>query len=232
MADGSVVVVGGTAGLGLEVARHYAAAGRRVLITGRNPERFATVAAELGDNVEGVGFDLAEPATIAPALKDVGTVDHLVLAALERDVNKVREYDFPSALRLSTLKLVGFAEVVHILVDRMHDDSSILIFGGLAKERPYPGSTTVTTINAAMDGLTRSLTVELAPIRVNVLHPGVVGDSPFWASKPEVLEQHRSRCHTGRLATGADVVAAAAFMLENRSIDGAELRVDGGWSLP
>jgi NAD(P)-dependent dehydrogenase (short-subunit alcohol dehydrogenase family) len=232
MAEGSVVVVGGTTGLGMEVARHYAEGDRRVVITGRSPEGAATVATELGEGVTGLGFDLAQPETIAPALSDIGTVDHLVLAALERDVNKVREYDVPAATRLTILKLVGFAEVVHVLVPTMNDDSSILFFGGLAKERPYPGSTTVTTVNAGVDGLARSLTVELAPIRVNVLHPGVVGDSPFWASKPDVVEQHRARCHTGRLATTADVVAAAVFMLENRSIDGAELRVDAGWSLP
>jgi NAD(P)-dependent dehydrogenase (short-subunit alcohol dehydrogenase family) len=232
MNDGSVVVVGGTSGLGLEVARHYVGTGRRVYVSGRDPARSASVAADLGGNTAGLAFDLAEPATIAPALADVGSVDHLVLAALDRDQNTVREYDVAAALRLVTLKLVGYTEVVHALVSRLHDESSIVIFGGLAKERPYPGSTTVTTVNHGVDGLVRAMTVELAPIRVNALHPGIVGDSPYWSGKTEALEAVKTRAPSGRYVTMADVVHATAFLLENRSVAGTELRIDGGWSLP
>jgi NAD(P)-dependent dehydrogenase (short-subunit alcohol dehydrogenase family) len=144
----------------------------------------------------------------------------------------MREYDVDAAVALVTLKLVGYTEVVHALLDRMHDDSSILIFGGLAKERPYPGSMTVTTINHGVDGLVRSLTSELKPIRVNALHPGIVEDSPFWAGKTEALDAHRARTTTGRLVQMQDVVDVAILMLENPSIAGAEFRVDSGWSIP
>ena len=104
-----------------------------------------------------------------------------------------------------------------------------MLFGGLAKDRPYPGSTTVTTVNGAVTTMVTAFAVELAPIRVNAIHPGIVGDSPFWASKPPaVLEAFRNRTPTGRLATMADVVDAVAFLLENRSVNGVNLRVDGG----
>lgn len=232
MSGGSVVVIGGTVGLGHGVARHYAMQGRQVVLTGRDPDRAKAVAVELGDNVTGIGFDLGEPETIANALADVGTVDHLVLAGVDRDQNAVRNYDMAGALRLVTVKLVGYTEVVHVLLDRLHDESSILIFGGLAKERPYPGSTTVTTVNHGVDGLVRALTFELAPIRVNAIHPGIVGDSPFWSGKTEALEAARARAPIGRWVTMDDVVDAAVFMLENRSVAATELRVDGGWSLP
>jgi NAD(P)-dependent dehydrogenase (short-subunit alcohol dehydrogenase family) len=232
MSEGLVVVVGGTAGLGTGVARHYADAGREVVVTGRDDVRAKEIAAELGGRTTGLGFDLSEPASIAPALAGLRAVDRLVLAALDRDLNKVRDYDVAAAVRLVTLKLVGYTEVVHALVDRLHDESSILLFGGLAKERPYPGSTTITTINHGVDGLVRSLSVELAPIRVNALHPGIVGDSPFWSGKTEALEAVKERALTGRWVTTADIVDAAVFLLENPSVAGTELRVDGGWSLP
>jgi NAD(P)-dependent dehydrogenase (short-subunit alcohol dehydrogenase family) len=232
MSDGNVVVIGGTLGLGWALAQHYAKAGRRVVISGRDPDRARQVAADLGGDVTSVGFDLAEPETIASALADVGPVDYLVLAALERDHNTVRDYDVAAALRLVTLKLVGYTEVVHTLLPRMHDDSSILVFGGLAKERPYPGSTTVTTVNHGVDGLVRTMSFELRPIRVNAIHPGIVGDSPYWSGKTEALEAVRQRALTGRYVIMQDVVDAAVAILENPSIAATELRVDGGWHLP
>jgi NAD(P)-dependent dehydrogenase (short-subunit alcohol dehydrogenase family) len=131
-----------------------------------------------------------------------------------------------------TLKLVGYTEVVHTMLDRLHDDSSILLFGGLAKERPYPGSTTVTTVNHGVDGLVRAMSMELAPIRVNAIHPGIVGDSPFWSTKPEALEAVKARALTGRFVLLEDIVNAAVMLLENPSIAASELRVDGGWHLP
>jgi NAD(P)-dependent dehydrogenase (short-subunit alcohol dehydrogenase family) len=232
MSEGLVVVVGGTQGIGMGLARHYADTGREVVVTGRDATRAKEAAAALGGRTSSIAFDLSEPASIAPAFEGIGTVDRLVLAGVDRDANTLRDYDVDAAIALVTLKLVGYVEVVHALVDRLHDDSSILIFGGLAKERPYPGGMTVTTINHGVDGLVRSLMYELKPIRVNAIHPGIVEDSPFWAGKTEALEAHRARAMTGRLVRIQDVVDAAVLLLENPSIAGTELRIDGGWSLP
>ena len=230
MANGSVVVVGGTVGLGRELAQAYADEGREVVVTGREQGRAETAAAEIGGSTRGIGFDLAEPHAIAGALADVGPVDHLVLAAIERDVNKVQDYDIEGALRLVTLKLVGYTEVIHTLVPRLGDDSSILVFGGLARDRPYPGSTTVTTVNGGVTSLVRTLVIELAPRRVNAIHPAIVGDSPQWIDMPP--ERHQAlvaRTPIGRLVTMAEVVGACRFLLENQAINGINLSVDGGW---
>jgi NAD(P)-dependent dehydrogenase (short-subunit alcohol dehydrogenase family) len=227
---GAVVVIGGTAGLGLEIARHYAAVGREVVLTGRDASRAAKIASEVGPTARGLGFDISLPDTIAPALFGVGPVDRLVLAAIERDANTVDGYDVPAAIHLATLKLVGYTEVVHALSPNLTIDSSIVIFGGMARLRPYPGSTTVTTVNAGVIGLVRALSTELAPIRVNSIHPGIVGDSPFWSDKPpQVLEAFRAGTLTGKLATMADVVSATSFLLENPAVNGVDLVVDGGW---
>ena len=230
MANGSVVVVGGTVGLGRELAQAYADEGREVVVTGRDQGRAEEAAKEVGGRTRGIGFDLAEPHTIAAALADVGAVDHLVLAAIERDSNSIAEYDIQGALRLVTLKLVGYAEVIHALQAGLGEDSSILIFGGLARDRPYPGSTTVTTVNGGVTSMVRTLVIELAPIRVNALHPAIVGDSPQWRDMPdERLQALVARTPIGRLVTMAEVMGACRFLLENQAINGINLSVDGGW---
>jgi NAD(P)-dependent dehydrogenase (short-subunit alcohol dehydrogenase family) len=231
MAAGSVVIVGGTQGLGRELAQSYADDGHDVVVTGRDQARAEAAASEIGGRARGIAFDLAEPHTIASHLADVGEVDHLVLAAIERDVNNVREYDIDSALRLVTLKLVGYTEVIHTLVPRLSGNSAILIYGGLARDRPYPGSTTVTTVNGGVTSLVRTLVTELAPTRVNALHPAIVGDSPQWRDMPaERLQALVQRTPIGRLVTMAEVVSASRFLLENEAINGINLAVDGGWT--
>ena len=124
---------------------------------------------------------------------------------------------------------MGYPEVVHTLLDRLPESSSLVLFGGMAKERPYPGSTTVSSVNGGVVGLTRSLVEELRPRRVNSIHPGIVSDSPFWAAKPEAVENYRSQTPTGKLATMADVVGATVFLLENQSVNGVDLLIDAGW---
>jgi NAD(P)-dependent dehydrogenase (short-subunit alcohol dehydrogenase family) len=229
MAENTVLVVGGTEGLGREVAVHYAKRGEQVIITGRDAEKCGGVAARLGEGVTGIGFDVGQPETIAEALAEVGPVSKLVLSAIDRDNNPVKGYSIADAVRLTTLKLVGYTEVVHTLLDRLSSDSAVVMFGGRAKDRPYPGSTTVTTVNGGVSTLIRTLAVELAPIRFNAIHPGIVGDSPFWAGKP--LDAVIARTPIGRLATMAEVVDATAFLLENRAVNGVNLYVDGGWML-
>jgi NAD(P)-dependent dehydrogenase (short-subunit alcohol dehydrogenase family) len=232
MAEGAVVVIGGTSGLGREVARFYAGQGRDVVVSGRDAQRARAVATEIGGRTTGIGLELAEPEAIATRLRSVGPVEHLVVAAIERDENTARDYDIKRAIRLVTLKLVDYTEVVHVLLDRMRESSSVVLFGGLAKDRPYPGSTTVTTVNGGISTMVHTLAVELAPIRVNAIHPAIVGDSPYWSAKPEaVLEGFRSRTPLGRLVAMRDIVGAVAFLLENPSVTGVNLPVDGGWLL-
>jgi NAD(P)-dependent dehydrogenase (short-subunit alcohol dehydrogenase family) len=226
--DGCVVVVGGTRGIGLELVRHYVDAGRDVVLHGKS-DSVADAVAAVGGDARGVTFDLAEPHSIAPALADVGPVDRLALVAIDRDQNSIAEYDIEKALHLVTLKLVGYATVVSTLRSRFTDSASLVLFGGMAKERPYPGSTTVTTVNGGVVGLTRTLVEELKPIRVNSIHPGVVGDSPYWAEKEAARAKYTSETPIGRLARMDEVVDAVVFLLENTAVNGVDLIVDGGW---
>jgi NAD(P)-dependent dehydrogenase (short-subunit alcohol dehydrogenase family) len=226
-----VVVIGGTTGIGHAIAGAYAQRGARVVVAGRDEARASAAAAELNGDARGLAIDIADPSTIGESLGGLERVDRLVISAILRDANSVRDYDVAGAVQLSTMKLVGYTEVVHQLVDRFAEDASILLFGGLAKDRPYPGSTTVTTVNGAVSTLIRAIAIELAPIRVNAIHPGIVGDTPFWSGKQEALDRVLERTPTGRLVQTKDVVDAALFLLENPAMNGTNLAVDGGWMM-
>jgi NAD(P)-dependent dehydrogenase (short-subunit alcohol dehydrogenase family) len=225
----SLVMIGGTAGIGRVIAQRAADRGDQVVITGRDPDRTSKIAKEIGGTTRGLALDLTEPLLLADRLADLESVDHLVLAAIDRDANTAKDYDIQRAVRLVTLKLVGYTEIVHALYGRMPDTGSIVIFGGRAKDRPYPGSTTVSTVNGGVVGLVNSLATELTPIRVNGIHPGIVGDSPFWSGKP--LDHVRSRTPGGRMPVMDDIADAVEFLLRNSSVNGINLPVDCGWLL-
>jgi NAD(P)-dependent dehydrogenase (short-subunit alcohol dehydrogenase family) len=225
------IVIGGTQGLGKELARLLAERGESVILTGRDRARADAIAGEIGRGARGLAVNLARPQEIGAALRDVGEVKHVVIAAIERDANTVREYNVERAIKLATLKLVGYTEVVHVLAPRLAPDASIVLFGGLAKDRPYPGSTTVTTVNGAVSSMVRTMALELAPVRVNAIHPGIIGDTPEWAGKQEALERTMARTPTRRLATMRDVAGATLFLLDNQGVNGINLHVDGGWLL-
>ena len=227
----TIVVIGGTSGIGLELAKDIIEKGDRVIITGRDEARTKAIAAELGDRAEGIALDLSDPHSIAGQLAGVGQVHGLVLAAIERDANSIRDYSIDRAIRLVTLKLVGYTATIHALLDRLEAsvDTGIVLFGGRAKDRPYPGSLTVSSINGGVVGMVNALALELAPIRVNGLHPGIIGDSPFWEDKPDgVITGYESRTPGGALATMQDVVDATRFLLDGRGVSAVNLYVDRG----
>ena len=230
MSNGAIII-GGTQGIGLLLAEIMAARGDQVTIAGRDRERAEAAAKKIGPDVKGIAVDLTKPHSIAASLADVGPVQHVVLSAIHRDLNTARNYDIDKAIGLVTLKLVGYTAAINALLPKMTEDASIVLFGGLAKERPYPGSTTVTSINGAVSTMVHTLALELAPIRVNALHPGIVGDSPAWADKKEALDRVIARTPTKKLATMKDVATATLFLLENGSVNGVNLNVDNGWLL-
>ncbi|MFB7185508.1 SDR family oxidoreductase [Streptomyces sp. NPDC056230] len=156
----------------------------------------------------------------------MGEVDRLVISAIEQSASSLDDFDIAAAVRTVTIKLVAYVETVRALHDRLTLDASVVLFGGLAKERPYPGSTMVTTANGGISALVRTLAVELAPRRVNAIRPGVVGDSPKWIDVPD--HPHAPRTPIGRLVTTAEVVGATEFLLRSTGINAVDLFVDGG----
>jgi NAD(P)-dependent dehydrogenase (short-subunit alcohol dehydrogenase family) len=229
--DARVLIVGGTGGIGRALAERYASLGAEVIITSRDAGRAEKAAEEIGTNVRGIALDIAEPERIAHMLEGVGEIDRLLIVAIERDSNTVKNYDIAKARRAVTVKLVGYTEVVHAMLGHFSEEASVVIFGGLASERPYPGSTTVTMVNGAVRSMIKTMAIELAPIRFNAIHPGIIGDTPAWKDKPEALKAVAARTPGGRLATTEDVVDAVKFLFNNKGVNGVNLVVDGGWML-
>jgi NAD(P)-dependent dehydrogenase (short-subunit alcohol dehydrogenase family) len=228
----ALLVVGGTHGMGKEVAQRYAGQGWSVVLTGRDDSSAKSVAAELGGDTRGIALDLSEPELVTDALADIGAIDHLVLVAIARDANTLDNYNIASARYLVTMKLLGYTAVISAMRDRLAADSSIVLFGGRAKDRPYPGGMTVGTVNAGITGLMHSLVVQLAPRRVNTIHPGIVANSPYWSENPDFPERVRQATPTGRSVTMEDVLDGVDFLIRNRSVNGIDLYVDGGWLVP
>ncbi|GII52740.1 short-chain dehydrogenase [Planotetraspora thailandica] len=233
----NVVIVGGTGGIGRQLALAHLARGNRVIVSGRDAARAQAVATELnattGNDGEAYGIrtDLRHPTELARSLADldaigVDTVDTLVLAGMERDLNTVSAYDIARAVQLVTVKIVGYTTMVHLLRDRIA--GSVLLFGGTAKDTPFFGSTTVSTVNAAVTGMVRTLSLELAPIRVNAIHLGIVADSPFWQGDRSMIDALAGDTLARDLTTTADAVHACLFLTDNPSANQIDLRLDGG----
>lgn len=225
----TAVVLGGTQGIGKEIVKSLAAKGTTVYLSGRTAESAQAAVNEIGMGTLPLAVDLSLPESIADALASVPTVDDLIIPAIERDANTIADYNVARAIRLVTLKLVGYTEAIHALLGRFGPQASVVLFGGLALERPYPGSTTVSTVNGGVVGIVNSLATELAPVRINAIHPGIIGDSPFWENKDNTHIVNRTPL--GRLVTMAEIVHSVEFLLDNTGVNGVNLAMDGGWLL-
>lgn len=226
-------IIGGTAGIGLAIAKAIAAAGASVTIGGRGETRVREIARSIGPSIAGVHVDLEDSASIEAALAEGDPIDHLVLTAMHGPNLSIRTIDPAEAARASRVKILGYVEAVHAALPRLKPTSSIVLFGGLAKANPYPGSTMVSIVNAGTLGMVRTLAVELAPIRVNGISPGLVVDSPRWIKRASeggqaAIDAMRARTPAGRLATVEDIVHGVFFLLDNRAANGIDLELDGG----
>jgi NAD(P)-dependent dehydrogenase (short-subunit alcohol dehydrogenase family) len=231
-----VFVVGGASGIGFSVAKACAALGASVTVTGRDPDRGAQAAASIGAGGRFVRLELLESDSIQRALEGATAIDHLVLTPVYPGNQSIREFDAEEAMRAVRVKLVAFPQVVHAALPRLKPTSSITLFGGLAKANPYPGSTMVSIANGGLLGMARTLAVELAPIRVNGISPGLVEDSPRWqariaAGAGAAVEAFKSRTPSRRLATVDDIVHGVLFLMDNRAANGIDLELDGGIQL-
>jgi NAD(P)-dependent dehydrogenase (short-subunit alcohol dehydrogenase family) len=229
--DRKVLVIGRGSGLARAIARAAAGAGAHVVVAGRKQEDLAAAyGSEPGIATERV--DLTDEGSIAALAERLGTVDHVVSTASARARGRLADLD-RDALRLSfDTKVIGPLMLAKHLAPRMSKDGSFVIFSGVAAAKIAVGTLGVAITNAAADTLARSLALELAPIRVNAISPGVI-DTGAWDAfgeqgKADYFADISARNPAGRIGTPDDIVAGVLLALTNTFLTGQTLHIDGG----
>ncbi len=177
----TVVVIGGSAGIGLETARRARAEGARVILTGRNPERLQRAASELGA-LSTAAFDATDPASLERFFRDLpATIDHVMVTAGRPHYGRLLDMDFEEARRALDEHLLLTLQVARNAAPKVRPGGTLLFMGGTGARRPGIGLGIASTVTAALPALTANLALELAPVRVNLIAAGFV-DTPLSAS--------------------------------------------------
>jgi NAD(P)-dependent dehydrogenase (short-subunit alcohol dehydrogenase family) len=231
----TVVVIGGSAGIGFETARRARAEGADVIVTGRNPERLERAARELGA-VSTAAFDATDPDRLERFFDDLPQpIDHLMVSGGGPYYAPLAEMDFAEVRADIERHLLLPMRVGRLAVGRVRAGGSLLFIGGTGGRRRGVGLTLIGALTAATPALVENLAVELAPIRVNLVAPGFV-DTPLSASLlGEGLdarrEQLRATLPIGRVVGPEDVATLALHLMSNTALTGGTYDIDGGQKL-
>jgi NAD(P)-dependent dehydrogenase (short-subunit alcohol dehydrogenase family) len=230
-----IVIIGGTQGLGLDIAKASTELGASVTVAGRSSQRAQEAAQSLGDSARALSCDLTDWNSLENFFDSIGSIDHLILAALDRDHNEIRSFRPDDSAKTMLMKNVGYAAAVHYALPRFTADASVVMFSGLSMWVPMPGSTTISMANGGVIGLMNSLATQVAPVRVNAITPGAVqGTNAVDNADPvrkDRYEALRQRTPGKRLPTPADIVAATFALTDNPGINGTNITVDAGMRL-
>ena len=230
-----VVVIGGSAGIGLETARRARAEGAKLILTGRNPERLQRAASEV-EALSTAAFDADDPIALKRFFGGLlVTIDHVMVTAGSPHYGRILDMDFEQARRALDAHLMQMIEVARNAVHKVRPGGALLFMGGTGGRRSSIEMGLVPTVTAALPALTASLALELAPIRVNLIAAGFV-DTPLSASLlGDELDNRRNQLRATlpirRVVTPADVAALAVHIMTNTALTGATYDVDGGQQL-
>ncbi|WP_431946703.1 SDR family oxidoreductase [Actinacidiphila sp. bgisy167] len=231
----TVVVIGGSAGIGFETARRVRAAGGEVVLAGRDPERLRQAAAELRPSIT-AAFDATDTDRLGAFFEGLpGTVDHVLLTAGSPFYMPLDGMDLAAARRHFGERLAMTLGVALHSAGRVRPGGTVLFLGGTGGRRPGIGMAVASALTAALPALTANLALELAPIRVNLIAAGFV-DTPLSASllgdRIEARrEELRAALPVRRLVGPADVAALATHIMVNDALTGATYDIDGGQNL-
>jgi NAD(P)-dependent dehydrogenase (short-subunit alcohol dehydrogenase family) len=231
----TVVVIGGSAGIGLETARRARAEGADVILTGRNPDRLKGAADELGAR-DTATFDADDTAALEAFFGELdGPIDHVMATAGRPYYATLAEMDFDEARRALQEHPMLMVGVARYGAPKVNPGGSLTFIGGTGGRRPSSGVGVVSAMTAALPALAASLALEVAPVRVNLLAAGFV-DTPLSASilgdRLEARrEQLRETLPIGRVVGPGDVAALAVHVMTNTALTGATFDIDGGQQL-
>jgi NAD(P)-dependent dehydrogenase (short-subunit alcohol dehydrogenase family) len=230
------VIVGGSSGIGLATARHLLASGARVTITGRNETRLAEAARKLGPEARVMTMDAAAAEALPAQFAQIGRFDHLVLA-----LGSGKGIGPFASVSLADVKL-GFEEKVYAhfataqaALPFLDPAGSLTFVSAVSAHAAAPGTAGIGAANAAVAGLVPILAVELKPLRVNGVSPGVI-DTPWWDAFPQdqkqaMFETYAAKTPVGRVGRPEDVAQAIAFLIGDGFMTGHMLICDGGLRL-
>jgi NAD(P)-dependent dehydrogenase (short-subunit alcohol dehydrogenase family) len=228
-----IVVLGGSSGIGLATAQAAAREGANVVIASSRRARIDEALTTLPAGAEGHVLDLADSDAAQALFARLGVFDHLVFTAGETlQLGPLATTDFDAARRFFTLRFWGAYCAAKFGSSSIRSGGSIVFTSGVAGRRPHPGWSLGASICAAMEGLTRALAVELAPIRVNIVSPGVVRTA-LWANMAEaeraaLYQQVSDRLPVGHVGDAAEIAQAYLYLMRQTYSTGQVLAVDGG----
>jgi NAD(P)-dependent dehydrogenase (short-subunit alcohol dehydrogenase family) len=227
----TVLIVGGTSGIGLSTAIQANSAGADVVVVGSNLERANAVAAQHG--LAGWrAADVTQPEAIAAALSDIPRVDHLVMLAGTFALGRVLEVDMAQLRRPFEERVWAAIHTLRTLGDRLAVDGSVTFVSGELTTRPSAGTAMLGAALTAMESLARSLALELAPRRFNTVSPGPIDtpllDKTMGSGRDAYVESRTASLPLHRFGTADEVGAAVVFLMVNRWMNGATLNIDGG----
>jgi NAD(P)-dependent dehydrogenase (short-subunit alcohol dehydrogenase family) len=230
----TVLVIGRGSGIARATVLAARDAGARVIAAGRHPETLAQAyAGESGISTEQV--DLTDDASIAALGERLGTVDHVVSTASARARGTLADLSRDAVRASLDTKVIGPLMLAKHLGPRIDPGGSFVLFSGVAAFKIAVGTLAVAITNGAADTLTRSLALELAPVRVNAISPGVI-DTGAWDALGEerkiaMYAETSRRNPTRRIGAAEDIASAVLFALTNTFLTGATIPVDGGEEL-
>jgi len=231
----TVVVIGGTAGIGLETARRAREAGADVILTARDGERLRSIGNELGA-AGSVAFDATDFTRLHAFFKELpGTIDHVLVTGPGPYYAPLAEFDADKARRDVESHLLLPIEVARSAPGKVRAGGTLLFMGGTGGRRTAPGLALISALTAALPALVKNLALELAPIRVNLLAAGFV-DTPLSAAiLGDQLDARRAQLRATlpirRVVGPADIAALAVHLMVNTAITGATMDIDGGQQL-
>jgi len=234
LAGQTVVVIGGSSGIGFETARRARSEGAELILTGRNAERLQHAASEVGA-LSSAAFDATDPVALDRFFRDLPKIDHVMVTAGRPYYGRLADMDFAKIRDLIGEHLSQALYVARNAASKVRPGGTLIFMGGTGGRRPAIGMSIAGAVTAALPALTANLALEIAPVRVNLIAAGFV-DTPLSAELlGDQLEKRRTQLRTtlpiGRVVGPADVAALAVHIMTNTALTGATYDIDGGQQL-